>query len=95
MTEPDEMEAAEIEGLEARVAEHFQIAGGRLAASTLVMDTAPFMRRGSTPAEEALDPVCRMQVDKAHPAATRVQTGVTCYFCSTSCAEAFDREPGR
>lgn len=80
---------------EARVAEHFRIVDGRIAASTLVMDTAPFMRRSAAPVDTAIDPVCHMQVDTAHPAATRIQNGVTYYFCSRGCAEAFDREPKR
>lgn len=78
---------------EARVAERFRIADGRIAGSTLVMDTAPFMRRGGAPADMAIDPVCGMQVDKAAPAATRVHRGTAYYFCSTGCAEAFERSP--
>jgi Cu+-exporting ATPase len=80
---------------QARVAEHFHLTGGRIAASTLIMDTAPFLprARAAAPQEFAVDPVCGMQVDKASPAATRTHGGITYYFCSTGCAEAFEKAP--
>lgn len=74
------------------VAERFRIANGRIAASTLIMDTAPFIAR-DRPANTAVDPVCHMEVDRAAPAATREFEGRTYYFCSTGCAEAFARDP--
>ena len=38
----------------------------------------------------ARDPVCGMQVEKAHAPASRHQAGVRQYFCSDHCAERFD-----
>jgi uncharacterized membrane protein YraQ (UPF0718 family)/YHS domain-containing protein len=37
----------------------------------------------------ATDPTCGMQIEKAHPGATAVMAGVTSYFCSDGCREAF------
>jgi Cu+-exporting ATPase len=41
----------------------------------------------------ARDPVCRMQIDPAKAAATRVHMGQTFHFCSPGCAKAFDADP--
>ena len=38
----------------------------------------------------AKDPVCGMQVEKAHPGASSRQAGVTVYFCSDHCREKYD-----
>ena len=38
----------------------------------------------------AKDPVCGMQVEKAHPGATSRHDGVTVYFCSDHCRERYD-----
>jgi uncharacterized membrane protein YraQ (UPF0718 family)/YHS domain-containing protein len=38
----------------------------------------------------AKDPVCGMQVEKAHPGATSVHDGGTVYFCSDHCREKYD-----
>ncbi len=43
----------------------------------------------------ARDPVCGMDVDVAHPAATSQHDGQTVYFCSANCKRRFDAEPGR
>ncbi len=43
----------------------------------------------------AIDPVCGMQVDPAHAAATREHDGTTFYFCSAGCAATFDADPQR
>lgn len=40
-----------------------------------------------------IDPVCGMEVDPAHAAATSRYEGVTYYFCSPECQEIFDRAP--
>lgn len=78
-----------------RIAERFRVAGDRITDSTLIMDTGPFInRRSAAPADIAIDPVCHMEVDKAAPAATRDHAGVTYHFCSTGCAEAFEKRPG-
>jgi uncharacterized membrane protein YraQ (UPF0718 family)/YHS domain-containing protein len=37
----------------------------------------------------AIDPTCGMQVEKAHPGALSVRDGVTAYFCSDGCRDAF------
>jgi len=42
----------------------------------------------------AKDPACGMQVDEARAAGTSRYEGQTYYFCSTSCKEAFDANPG-
>jgi len=42
----------------------------------------------------ALDPVCGMQVERAHAPATRPGPGTTEYFCSDRCARRFDGRHG-
>ena len=44
-------------------------------------------------AETATDPVCGMTVVKANAKATFDYKGITYYFCSTGCKEAFAKEP--
>jgi Cu+-exporting ATPase len=79
---------------QARVAERLRIEGDKVVASTLIMDTAPFLARSRTSSQElAIDPVCHMEVDKVAPAATREHDGRIYYFCSTGCAEAFEKRP--
>lgn len=78
---------------EARIAERFRVDDGRIAASTLIMDTSPFLARAAAPRDIAIDPVCHMEVDKTAPAATRAYRGTTYYFCSVGCAEAFETAP--
>lgn len=41
----------------------------------------------------ATDPVCRMSVDPAKSAGTRVREGETYFFCSQACLDAFDASP--
>ena len=41
----------------------------------------------------ALDPVCKMKVDEARPAATSEYKGKKYYFCAAACKHAFDRNP--
>ena len=41
----------------------------------------------------AIDPVCKMKVDKATAKFTSEYKGTTYYFCSTSCKEKFDENP--
>ncbi|MGE5860989.1 MAG: YHS domain-containing protein [Ignavibacteria bacterium] len=43
--------------------------------------------------EYAIDPVCKMQVDKRHAAGELHFNGNKYWFCSLSCAERFAREP--
>ena len=40
------------------------------------------------------DPVCGMELEPSAAAETREFRGETFYFCSTHCAETFDKEPG-
>jgi Cu+-exporting ATPase len=40
-----------------------------------------------------IDPVCGMEVDEKHAAATSSYEGKTYYFCSQSCKERFDKSP--
>jgi Cu+-exporting ATPase len=44
--------------------------------------------------QQALDPICGMNVDVAAPAATLLHEGTTYYFCSTHCLEKFKASPG-
>jgi YHS domain-containing protein len=39
------------------------------------------------------DPVCGMQVDPGKAAGASEYNGKTCYFCSASCKQKFDRDP--
>ncbi|HVP04383.1 MAG TPA: YHS domain-containing protein [Dehalococcoidia bacterium] len=41
----------------------------------------------------AIDPVCKMEVDTASPAATSEYRGTTYYFCAPGCKKAFDADP--
>ncbi len=41
-----------------------------------------------------IDPACRMEVDPARAAGTRLVEGQTFFFCSTTCLQAFDKNPG-
>ncbi len=43
----------------------------------------------------AHDPVCGMQVERAHPGAYTEHEGAGVFFCSDRCLEKFVREPGR
>ena len=43
----------------------------------------------------AKDPVCGMQVERAHPGATSRHGGHTVYFCSDRCKDKYDKEPAR
>ena len=43
---------------------------------------------------EAIDPVCKMTVDKAAPpGGTAEHAGATYYFCSTGCQHSFVEDP--
>jgi uncharacterized protein len=52
-------------------------------------------RQRETGGAYAQDPVCGMQVERAHPGDTREHEGRTVYFCAPRCAERFDKDPGR
>jgi YHS domain-containing protein len=39
------------------------------------------------------DPVCGMEVDPTSPHETFIYEGELFYFCSSSCKEAFERNP--
>jgi Cu+-exporting ATPase len=44
----------------------------------------------------AIDPVCKMTVEKANPSGgTAEHEGETYYFCGPGCREAFVAEPGK
>jgi uncharacterized protein len=45
--------------------------------------------------QSATDPVCGMSVDPEHAEYRSFQKGETYYFCSASCKETFDRDPGK
>lgn len=51
----------------------------------------------TTPQNTSLvtDPVCGMNIDPATAAATREHGDATFYFCSTGCADTFDKDPHR
>lgn len=77
------------------VAEWHRVRGGKIAAIRLIMDTGPFMPRGAAPSETAIDPVCKMTVERGSAPATRSHEGTTYYFCNPGCAAAFERAPER
>ena len=53
---------------------------------------ALFKDQGDT----AVDPVCKMVVDKAAPpGGTAEHAGTTYYFCSTGCQHAFVEDPAK
>jgi YHS domain-containing protein len=41
----------------------------------------------------AIDPVCKMEVDKKKAPATSTYQGKTYYFCAAGCKKAFDANP--
>ena len=43
----------------------------------------------------AHDPVCGMEVDKAHAGATADYQGQRFYFCSTDCQKEFQADPDK
>ena len=48
------------------------------------------------PGDTAIDPVCKMTVEKASPGGgTAEHEGQTYYFCGAGCREAFVQEPAR
>jgi len=72
------------------IADWYHVENDRIAAIRTILDTGPFT--APVAGDTAVDPVCGMTVSKASPAATRIADGVTYYFCSTGCAEAFEAE---
>ncbi len=46
---------------------------------------------GAPPAPTAVDPICGMSVDTGNPGASFSLAGTTHYFCSTACAQEFER----
>ncbi len=41
----------------------------------------------------AIDPVCKMEVEKSKAAATSEYKGRKYYFCAVGCKKAFDQDP--
>jgi YHS domain-containing protein len=72
------------------IADWYHVNGDKIAAIRTILDTGPF--KAPVAGESAVDPVCGMTVGKASATATRTLDGVTYYFCSIACAEAFDRD---
>ncbi|HUT08651.1 MAG TPA: YHS domain-containing protein [Candidatus Latescibacteria bacterium] len=60
-------------------------------AVILVIGVVAQQKSGDT----AIDPVCGMNVVKATAKATYEYKGMTYYFCSTGCKEAFAKEPDK
>ncbi|MGZ6827692.1 MAG: YHS domain-containing protein, partial [Mycobacteriales bacterium] len=54
-----------------------------------------YRQRDTAGGAYAKDPVCGMQVERAHPGAIRQHEGHTVYFCADRCAERFEKDPGR
>lgn len=75
-----------------RIAEWYQLEAGKITAIRLVFDTAPYVHAPAGE-HEAIDPVCKMSVDKAHAPDTRTHAGETYYFCSPLCGDAFAAAP--
>lgn len=74
------------------VAQWFVLRKGKIAEIRMIFDTGPF--RDTQPPRKsedtAVDPICKMSVEKSSAAATRVRDGKTYYFCADACATAFD-----
>jgi Cu+-exporting ATPase len=48
------------------------------------------------PEDRAVDPVCKMIVDKRKPAGgTHEHEGKTYYFCAPGCRETFKKDPAK
>lgn len=75
------------------IAEWHRVRDGKIASIRLIMDTGPFVKRAASSADTAVDPVCKMTVEKPTAPATRTHEGTTYYFCNPGCAAAFEREP--
>lgn len=76
------------------VSEWDTISDGRVTAARLIFDLKPF--QASRPrSATATDPVCGMAVDPANAPERRSHGGEEVAFCSTSCAQIFDADPGR
>ncbi len=76
-----------------QTAEWYRFEGDRIASIQTIFDTGPFVRSSAEGARTAIDPVCRMSVDKNAPAATRAHGGKAYCFCSEGCAIAFQQDP--
>lgn len=74
------------------VSEWNTVRGGEVASSLMIFDTGPFGGSGMANAT-LVDPVCGMTVDPVTAAAHRRRIDRDYYFCSRSCAEAFDANP--
>lgn len=64
-----------------------------MAISTQSTNGIPAL--GSDPEPSTRDAVCGMRITPSNTATARAYQGVTYAFCSSSCADAFDREPAR
>jgi len=55
------------------------------------------MKHGKTDSQAAnmkvKDPVCGMEITPSQAEETRMYEGKKFYFCSASCAKAFDKDP--
>jgi len=78
------------------------IAAGRHAAEEALpkirraLETPPPARSpGAKEVTLCVDPVCAMTLNQARARATAAHEGVTYYFCSTNCYDAFERDPDR
>lgn len=91
-----------------RTLRHGEIAGRALgwpvtsaldATAIAVLAAMYFLRRSRAATEtanrHAFDPVCGMQVERAHAAASRRLHGSTHWFCSDHCARRFSADPDR
>lgn len=85
---------AEVDNLQAAIAEVKEYLAPCMAASGATMDHAAMghQRPAPAPLKEAIDPVCGMKVDpKTAPQATF--EGKTYYFCSASDRDQFVKDP--
>ncbi|MGH9098855.1 MAG: YHS domain-containing protein, partial [Acidimicrobiales bacterium] len=69
----------------------------RLTSSLVVFDASVFRNVNQTNASREIttDPVCGMTIDAATATVTRQLDGQEYPFCSTVCAETFDRHAER
>ena len=74
-----------------RCREKFERKPGRFVSAAADTPAAPEMNGDGDAG--VVDPVCGMSVDPGTAATHRIHEGRVLHFCSTGCAEAFDRDP--
>jgi xanthine dehydrogenase accessory factor len=95
---PDELDRVQVPaGLDLGKTTHQEIAVAILAELVQLRASGALAKGDDRPEPAAVhtDPVCGMPVTAGPDAATADYDGVTYYFCSAACRQAFDTEPAR